>query len=205
MEEGVLNNGIYWHSIATSLFQGGAIAMAYALVVRLLAPTDWRFRDLDLRLAHGTMVALLAIWNVIFAILAGLTGLYMTWGLEAVTSVTLTVNKAMIGSFGLLALVIMIGVRYRYGPGLWHDPSLRITYALLGFIGSGAAIVTGSLGGEAALLGTVLDWLWRLLNIEPRFPMIMPVWGSVALIVVAVAGVGIALMLRLSGRSRQEA
>ena len=205
MEEGIFNHGIYWHSITTSLFQGGAIAMAVALIARLLSPRQWVVRGVDLRLANGTMVALLVVWNVIFAVLAGLTGLYTTWGFEAVTSVSLTVNKAMIGSFGLLALVLMVWIRYRYGPGLWEDPSLKITYTILGFIGSGAAIVTGSLGGKAALLGTVLDWLWKLLNIEPLFPMVMPVWGSAALIVVAGGGVGVALMLRLGGRSRRRA
>ena len=51
----------------------------------------------------------------------------------------------------------------------------------------------------------MLDWLWNLLNIEPLFPMVMPVWGSVALIVVAGVGVSVALILRLSGRSRQGA
>ena len=205
MGEGIFNHGIYWHSITTSLFQGGAIAMAVALVARLFAPQQWTVSGVDVRLANGTMVALLAVWNVAFAVLAGLTGLYTTWGFEAVTSVTLTMNKTMIGSFGLLALVLMVWIRYRYGPGLWEERSLKITYALLGFIGSGAAIVTGSLGGKAALLGTVLDWLWDLLNIEPLFPMIMPVWASVALIVLAGVGVGVALMLRLGGRSRQGA
>ena len=107
MGEGIFNHGIYWHSITTSLFQGGAIAMAVALVARLFAPRQWTVSGVDVRLANGTMVALLAVWNVAFAVLAGLTGLYTTWGFEAVTSVTLTMNKTMIGSFGLLALVLM--------------------------------------------------------------------------------------------------
>ena len=205
MEEGIFNHGIYWHSITTSLFQGGAIAMAVAIAARLVSPRQWVIRGVDMRLANGTMVALLVVWNVIFAVLAGLTGFYTTWGFEAVTSVTLTMNKIMIGSFGLLALLLMGWIRYRYGPGLWDDASLKSSYALLGFIGSGAAIVTGSLGGKAALLGTALEWLWELLNVEPLFPMVMPVWGAVILTVAVGVVVAIALALRVRGRSRQRA
>ncbi len=202
MEEGIFNNGIYWHSITTSLFQGGAIAMAYALLVRLVAPREWHALGMDLRLAHGTLVALFAVWCLIFAILAGLTGLFMTWGLDAVTSVSLTMNKLMFGSFGLLALVVMIWIRFRYGPELWEDASLKVTYVILGLIGSASAIITGSLGGEAALLGTVLVWLYELIRAQPRYPMVMPIWGSIILLVVAAAMVTGAFIVR---RTRQGA
>ncbi len=201
MEEGVFNHGIYWHSISTSLLQGGALAMAIAIMARLLSPREWVVRGVDMRLANGTLVALLAVWNVVFAVFAGLTGFFATWGVDAVTSVTLTVNKSMFGSFALLALVMMAGVRFRYGPGLWDDTSLRITYAALGLIASACVIVTGSLGGEAALLGTVLLWFWDLLRIEPRFPMIMPIWGSMILIVIAGVAVATALVVRTGSRS----
>jgi hypothetical protein len=202
VQETVFNHGIYWHSITTTLFQGGAIAMGAGLLVRLLTVRPWEVRGVDVRRANETLVTLLAVWNLFFALLAGFTGLYSTWGFDAVSSVTLTVNKTMIGTFGLLSLISMIGIRYRYGAGLWADTSLKASYAVLGIIVSGVAVVTGSLGGEAALLGTVLDWLWSVLNIEPRFPMVLPTWGSGILIAVVVVGVGTALALRLTGRIR---
>jgi hypothetical protein len=146
------------------------------------------------------MVVLLAVWNLVFAVLAGLSGLYLTWGFEAVTSISLTMNKAMIGSFGLVSFSLMIWIRYRYGPELWEDLSLKVSYASLGFISAGTAIVTGSLGGEAALLGTVLEWLWRALNIEPRYPMVLPIWGSAVVLALIAAGIGSMLMIRLLGR-----
>ena len=201
MEEGIFNHGIYWHSMSTSLFQGGAIAMAYAIIARLLAPREWRYGGLDVRLAHGTMIALLAIWNLVFALLSGITGFFTTWGFDAVSSVSLTMNKAMIGSFGLLAIILMIWIRARYDPDLWEDRSLRATYVVLGLMDSATAIVTGSLGGEAALLGTALLWFWELVRIEPRMPMIMPVWGSVALIVAALGLIAGAVAFRLRSQS----
>jgi hypothetical protein len=84
---------------------------------------------------------------LVFALLSGITGFFTTWGFDAVSSVSLTMNKAMIGSFGLLAIILMIWIRARYDPDLWEDRSLRATYVVLGLMGSATAIVTGSLGG----------------------------------------------------------
>lgn len=182
---GVIDNGIYWHSILTSLFQGGAIAMALAAIARLLSPREWRIRGVDMRLANGTMVALLAVWNVMFAVLAGLTGVWQTWGFSSVSSISLTVNKAMFGTFALAALVLMVLIRYRYGPGLWNDLALRVTYVVLGIIVAGVAVVSGSLGGEASLLGTALSPVWDWLGVVPRYPMVLPVAGGIVLVVIA--------------------
>lgn len=190
---GVIDNGIYWHSIVTSLFQGGAIAMALAAIARLLSPMEWRIRGVDMRLANGTMVALLAVWNFVFAVFAGLTGVWLTWGFSSVSSTSLTVNKAMFGTFALAALVLMILIRYRYGPGLWNDLALKTTYVVLGIIVAGVAVVSGSLGGEASLLGTALAPVWDWLGVVPRYPMVLPVAGGVVLVVIALTAVFLAL------------
>ncbi len=75
---GIANNGVYWHVIASTLFQGGAIVMGLAIIARLLSPRDWRIRGVDMRLANGTMVVLLAVWSLLFAVLAMITGIWMT-------------------------------------------------------------------------------------------------------------------------------
>lgn len=189
---GVIDNGIYWHSIATSLFQGGAIAMALAAIARLLSPGEWRIRGVDMKLANGTMVALLAVWNVMFAVLAGLTGVWLTWGFASVSSISITVNKAMFGTFALAALILMVLIRFRYGPGLWNDLALKTTYVVLGIIVAGVAVASGSLGGEASLLGTALAPVWDLLGMVPRYPMVLPVVGGVVLVVIALTAVVLA-------------
>lgn len=189
---GVSDNGIYWHSIATSLFQGGAIAMMLAAIARLLSPMEWRIRGVDMRLANGTMVALLAVWNFIFGILAGLTGVWITWGFASVSSISITVNKAMFGTFALAALIPMVLIRFRYGPGLWNDLALRTTYVVLGIIVAGVAVVSGSLGGEASLLGTALAPVWDFLGIIPRYPMVLPLVGGVVFMVIALIVVALA-------------
>ncbi len=113
---GIANNGVYWHVIASTLFQGGAFVMGLAILARLFSPPEWRIRGIDMRLANGTMAALLAVWSLVFAVLAMVTGIWMTWGYEAVTSTSLTLNKSMFGTFALLSLALMLWLRYRYGP-----------------------------------------------------------------------------------------
>lgn len=199
---GVIDNGIYWHSIATSLFQGGAIAMALAAIARLLSPREWRIRGVDMRLANGTMVALLAVWNVLFAVLAGLTGVWLTWGFASVSSISITVNKAMFGTFALAALVLMVLIRYRYGPGLWNDLALKTTYVVLGVIVAGVAVVSGSLGGEASLLGTALAPVWDWLGVVPRYPMVLPAAGGIIFVVIALIAVALASSKLVIRRTR---
>lgn len=196
---GVADNGVYWHIIASTLFQGGAIVMGLAIIVRLLAPAGWSVRGVDVRLANGTMVALLAVWNLVFAVLAMITGMWMTWGYEAVRASSLTVNKEMFGTFALLSLVLMLIIRYKFGPGLWDDLALKSSYAILGFIATGVAIVNGSLGGEAGLLGTALSGTWNILGVTPSNPMVLPTAGGIAFLAVvlaAIALIGIGWMVR---------
>ena len=49
--------------------------MGLATVARLLSPQEWQFLGIDLKLANSTMVALLAAWSLLFAVLAMVTGL----------------------------------------------------------------------------------------------------------------------------------
>ena len=191
---GVIDNGIYWHVISSTLFQGGVIVMALAAIARLLSPPEWRVRGIDLKLANGTMVTLLAAWSLVFAVLAMITGIWMTWGYEAVTSTSLTLNKAMFGTFALLSLASMLWLRYRYGPELWDDTALKTSYVALALIAVGAAIVNGSLGGEAGLLGTALSRVWDFLGVFPGSPMVFPTVGGIIFLVIVLLGIGLALV-----------
>lgn len=190
---GIADNGVYWHVITSTLFQGGAIAMGLAIIARFLSPREWRVRGVDMRLANGTMVALLAVWSLLFAVLAMTTGIWMTWGYEAIASTSLTINKEMFGTFALLSLALMLWIRFKYGPGLWDDAALKTAYAILGFIAAGVAIVNGSLGGEAGLIGTALAAGWDFLGVTPGNPMVLPTAGGIAFLVVVLLVIGLVL------------
>jgi hypothetical protein len=146
------------------------------------------------------MVALLVVWNLVFGILAMVTGIWMTWGYETVIQKSLTINKEMFGTFALLALVLMLWLRYRYGPELWNDVALKTSYGVLGLIVVAVAIVNGSLGGEAGLLGSILAPFWNFLGIAPGYPMVLPTLGGIVFLAVVVAGTGLAVIAGLMRR-----
>ena len=117
---------------------------------------------------------------------------------DAVSSTSLTINKEMFGTFALLALVLMLWIRFRYGPGLWNDRALKSTYSALGILTALAAIVNGSLGGEAGLLGTALSEVWDFFGIDPGNPMVLSTAGGVTfLVVMLVAFLGVAVIATL--------
>lgn len=196
----VLDKGIFWHGVTTSLFQGGAIVMALAIAARLVSFRDWYVRGVNMRLANGTAVALLSVWNLVFAIAGGLTGLWLTWGFEATTSLSLTVNKTMFGSFALLSLVLMLWLQFRYGPGLWDSGSLKTSYAILGMLVAAVAVLNGSLGGEASLVGTILEPAWDFLGIVVRYPIVLPKVGGMILVAAALAVIASAVVAALMRR-----
>jgi hypothetical protein len=197
---GVIDNGVYWHVITSTLYQGGAIIMGLAMIARFLSPHEWMIRGVNMRLANGTMVALLVVWNLIMAILAMVTGIWMTWGFETVIQNSLTINKAMFGTFSLVALVLMLWLRFRYGPELWDDVALKLSYVVMALIVVGVAIVNGSLGGEAGLLGSILVPFWEFVGIIPGYPMILPTVPGIVFLVVVVAATALAVVVGLVRR-----
>ena len=99
----------------------------------------------------------------------------------------------MFSTFALLSLVLMLWLRYRYGPALWDDVALKTSYAFLGFVAAGVAMVNGSLGGEAGLLGTALTRIWGFLGVLPADPMVLPAAGGIAFFAVVCVGIALAV------------
>ncbi len=192
--EGIFDNGTGWHSITASLFQGASILVLIAAVLRLFVKPGSMVQGIDFSLANGTLVVLGSAVALVFAVLATVTGVWMTWGYIVISIVFLMLNKFMFVIFGIFVLVFFLMIWWRYGPGLWKDRSLTTAYVSMAVIQGIVAGVNGSLGGEAGLLGTVLDPVWSVLNIETRGSMILPTVSAVGLLAIIVAGVvGIAV------------
>ena len=81
----------------------------------------------------------------------------------------------------------------------WDDVALKSAYAALGLLTTLAAIVNGSLGGEAGLLGTALAEVWDFFGTDLSNPMVLSTAGGVtvlAVVLVAIAGVASFVTLR---------
>ncbi len=202
--EGIFDNGTAWHSITASLFQGSSILVLIAAVLRLFIKPGRMVQGIDASLASGTLVVFGSVVALFFAVLATITGIWMTWGYAATSTISLTQNKTMFATYGILALVVLLLVRWKFGPGLWKDRSLTTAYVSMAVIQGIAAGVNGSLGGEAGLLGTVLDPVWRVLNVETTGSMVLPTVGAAGLLAVIVAGVVAVVVWRLTTKGGLE-
>jgi hypothetical protein len=162
----------------------GILALAAAAVtVRLLAGKRWS------SLASGAdQIAYVATAvGLGLAIFSGLTGFFGTWTREAITTTVLAQNKilvtmALLGSWGLFLFL-----RWRVGPALWDSPILSAWSAILVFIGSINTVLVGSMGGSAALTGTILDPLFLALNINRYISLAWSPYLTGLLILVVIA------------------
>jgi hypothetical protein len=96
----------------------------------------------------------------------------------------------------------MLAIRYRYGPGVWRDPALTATYVALAAVQGMVAVVNGSMGGEAGLLGTIFDPVYRVLGINVRGQLVLPTLGAIVLLVIVIAGMLAALAWRFTRGTR---
>ena len=135
-----------------------------------------------------------------FAVLSGITGYFFTWGLSAVRDSLVAQNKtlvtfAMLASYGFVALL-----RIRSGEAFWRSTLTRLWSAALVAFGFVNLVLVGSMGGTATLKGTVLDPVLWALNINRYVSLSWGVWLNLAVIAVAAAVIGWAVMRRRSVR-----
>lgn len=141
---------------------GILVLAAAAVTVRLLVGK----RHSSLAKGADQIAYVAAAVGLGLAVLSGLSGFFGTWPREAMTTTVLAQNKmlvtmALLGSWGLFLFL-----RWRVGPALWDSPILSGWSAFLVTVGSINTVLVGSMGGSAALTGTLLDPLFLALNIN---------------------------------------
>jgi hypothetical protein len=129
--------------------------------------------------------------GTLLIIFTGLAGYFGTWSREAIHETLLIQNKilvtfALFGSWGMFVLL-----RWRVGPALWQQTSLKLWSAFLVVVGFINTALVGSLGGSASLKGTVLDPVLWTLNLN-RFTSLS--WGPVLSILVIVVVIAVAVV-----------
>jgi hypothetical protein len=144
----------------------------------------------DDKLAEGAdLVAYVAAGTgVTMAVFTGLSGYFLTWPQDAIRSTLLTQNKVLAATALLVCWGMFFVLRWQVGKQLWANLTLKLWALVLVGFGFVNVILLGSLGGSAALKGSLLDPALIALNIN-RFISIawMPVF-SVILILIGVLG-----------------
>jgi hypothetical protein len=117
-----------------------------------------------------------------FAILAGITGYYFTWGVAAVRESLVAQNKTLVTIALLVSYGAYLYLRYRFGDGVFSSWALRLWSGVLVAFGFVNLVLVGSMGGSATLKGTVLDPVLWALQINRYVSLSWGLWLNVALI-----------------------
>ncbi|MFO7625264.1 MAG: hypothetical protein R6V73_13010 [Anaerolineales bacterium] len=172
------------HTVLSGANIGIFVLATLAFVVRFI------LGNRDDKLAEGAdVVAYVAAGTgVALAVFTGLSGYFLTWPQDAIRSTLLTQNKVLATTALLVCWGMFFVLRWQVGKSLWKNLALKLwAMALVGF-GFVNVVMLGSLGGSAALIGSLLDPALISLNIN-RFVSIawLPVL-SVILILIGVLG-----------------
>jgi hypothetical protein len=190
--------GTLFHAIFSGASMGILVLATAAFFVRLLFGS---WRD-DVAKGADIVATTAAMVGIVFAIVAGLTGYYGTWGVEAVRDSMVAQNKTLV-SFALLASYgLFVFLRLRTGAVFWRSLPLKLWSAALVLFGFVNLVLVGSMGGSATLKGTVLDPVLWALNINRYVSLSWGIWLNAGLIVAMVLVVAFVLMRRPAARTK---
>ncbi|MBK8986780.1 MAG: hypothetical protein IPM39_12000 [Chloroflexi bacterium] len=180
------------HTVLSGANIGILVLATAAFAVRFFMGS----RDDNLAASADKVAYVAAAVGVILAIFTALSGIFGTWPREAIRETLLIQNKmlvasALIGSWGMFVLL-----RWRVGPKLWQNSTLKLWSAFLVLVGFLNTVLVGSMGGSASLKGTILDPVLWSLNLN-RFTSLS--WGPVLSVVVIVVVLALAVF---TGRKR---
>jgi hypothetical protein len=180
------------HTVLSGANVGILVLAAAAFALRFVMGQ----RDDEWARGADRLAFIAASIGVILAVFTALSGIFGTWPREAIRETLLIQNKILASSALLGAWGMFVLLRWRVGPSLWHNTTLKLWSAFLVFVGFVNTALVGSMGGSAALKGSLLDPVLWSLNIN-RFTSLS--WGPAASLVVVVVVLGLALF---TGRRR---
>jgi hypothetical protein len=170
------------HTILAGANVGILVLASAAFLLRLLQRDGRselaRYTDLVWYVSLGVGTAL--------AVVTTFTGLLGTWSLAAITGTVLAQNKILVVVALLVAFATAWILRRGTGPALWQNARLRAWSAVLMAIGFVNLALAGSMGGSAALKGTVLDPLFIAVGINRYVSLSWGVWLNLAVIALTV-------------------
>jgi len=106
------------------------------------------------------------IVGVIGIIFSAIVGFYV-WPIDLVTSSNLGLNKIMFSVFALELWAVFVFLRSKYGENLWRNVGTATVYSLTGIFGFVFIVLTGSLGGHMAGIGSILDPVYTSVGVDP--------------------------------------
>lgn len=173
------------HSITVSMHEGMLTLSFIAVVIRVLCMVipripviGWFFsRDFLAKVSHymeatATLAAIGGIGGIFASAITG-TAMFAP-GYSTMFGTPLVLNKLMWTIFAVEWWIIFLVLKIRFGKGLWNNRfigGLHVASAVLGFL---FVMLTGSLGGELAGKGTILEPFYERIGFDPTEPLLLP-------------------------------
>lgn len=112
--------------------------------------------------------------GLLLGVLTALSGVFATWPLEAIRETVLARNKVGVTATLLVAWGMFVLLRWRAGPEMWGRPLLKGWSAVLVLVGFAGTVLAGSMGGSAALKGTILEPVLEATGVNRFQPLALP-------------------------------
>jgi len=173
------------HSITVSMHEGMLTLATIAVVIRTLCVVvpripvvGWFFSEEFLkdvsRYAEAT-ATIAALGGTIGIVASAITGTSMFSPEYSTMFVTpILLNKIMWMIFALEFWIIFLTVRIRFSKDLWNNRFIGGLYVASAMIGFLLVMLTGSLGGELAGKGTILEPFYKTVGYDPNKPLLLP-------------------------------
>jgi hypothetical protein len=76
--------------------------------------------------------------------------------------------------FALELWIVFLVLRFRFGEGLWNNRFIGGLYVASSIVGFMFLTLAGSLGGELAGKGTILEPFYEMIGLNPDEPLLLP-------------------------------
>jgi len=173
------------HSITVSMHEGMLTLAMISVVVRVLCSVipripvvAWFFsREFLAKVSHymeatATLAALGGVIGIFASVITG-TAMFAP-GYSTMFGTSLVLNKIMWTTFALEWWIIFLVLRIRFGKGLWNNQFIGGLYVASAILGFTFVLLTGSLGGELAGKGTILEPFYQMVGFNPKEPLLLP-------------------------------
>lgn len=184
------------HSL-TAEMHGGFLTLAFLcimivagsqVVVRLKARLPASLVNVAVRVRGYAEAAgyVAAVAGVLGLLLSAWTGMY-AWPTDVLLNSPIVRNKITLTVFSTTLWIGVIFIRTRFGRGLWTCPAMALVYVGSAIVAFGMVGMTGSLGAHLTpTIGqSVLDWLWKIINLNFRDPIVLTTNAAAALALIS--------------------
>lgn len=173
------------HSITVSMHEGmltlatiAVVIRALCVVVRRIPVVSWFFSEEFLDKVSRYMEAtatLAALGGTVGIVASAVTGTSLfTPRYTTIFDTPIVLNKIMWMIFALELWIIFLVLRVRFGKGLLKNRFLGGLYVASAVVGFLFVMLAGSLGGELAGKGTILEPFYEMVGFNPNEPLLLP-------------------------------